>query len=205
MVTSTCVIVWLTISHYIVLAIFGNRDFFLKLHHQCFVFITSWICYNLTPPANFVCSIHLGSVAMSYTCTLWTRSYFCYICIKWIHFRGHLINPWHQHLCCAGRVLLPVYVCIESNKYSFWCGLILPSLAYTICQLLHIMKEYQTCIFIPLDLIFRVLSSITFICFLFILNFLNWFTSITYILNALSESLHAIFQFLKTKYNVFKH
>lgn len=51
-VTSTCVIVWLTISHYIVLAIFGNRDFFLKLHHQCFVFITSWICYNLTPPAT---------------------------------------------------------------------------------------------------------------------------------------------------------
>lgn len=75
MVTSTCVIVWLTISHYIVLAIFGNRDFFSKLHHQCFVFITSWICYNLTPPANFVCSIHLGSVAMSYTCTLWTGSY----------------------------------------------------------------------------------------------------------------------------------
>lgn len=52
MVTSTCVIVWLTISHYIVLAIFGNRDFFLKLHHQCFVFITLWICYNLTPPAT---------------------------------------------------------------------------------------------------------------------------------------------------------
>lgn len=154
---------------------------------------------------NFVCSIHLGSVAMSYTCTLWTRSYFCYICIKWIHFRGHLIKPWHQHLCFAGRVLLPVYVCIESNKYSFWWGLILPSLAYTICQLLHIMKEYQTCIFIPLDLIFRVLSIITFICFLFILNFLNWFTTITYILNALTESLHAIFQFLKTKYNVFKH
>lgn len=107
--------------------------------------------------------------------------------------------------CFVGRVLLPVYVCIERNKYSFWWGLILPSLAYTICQLLHIMKEYQTCIFIPLDLIFRVLSSITFICFLFILNFLNWFTSITYILNALTESLHAIFQFLKTKYNVFKH
>lgn len=52
MVTSTCVIVWLTISHYIVLAIFGNRDFFSKLHHQCFVFITSWICYNLTPLAT---------------------------------------------------------------------------------------------------------------------------------------------------------
>lgn len=107
--------------------------------------------------------------------------------------------------CFVGSVLLPVYVCIERNKYSFWWGLILPSLAYTICQLLRIMKEYQTCIFIPLDLIFRVLSSITFICFLFILNFLNWFTSITYILNALTESLHAIFQFLKTKYNVFKH
>lgn len=52
---------------------------------------------------------------------------------------------------------------------------------------------------------FDIQSSIKYYFYLLILNFLNWFTSITYILNALTESLHAIFQFLKTKYNVFKH
>lgn len=54
---------------------------------------------------------------------------------------------------------------------------------------------------------FDIQSSIKYYVYLLsvYLKFLNWFTSITYILNALTESLHAIFQFLKTNYNVFKH
>lgn len=111
-----------------------NREFFLKLHHQCFVFITLWIyCYNLTPPATckLVWSIHLGSVAMSWTCTLWTGNYWLYSHVSnEIILVSHLIKSWHQPLCFAGRVLLSVYVCFESNKnvllggglfFPLWC------------------------------------------------------------------------------------
>lgn len=134
MVTSTCLIVWLTISHYIVLAIFGignsSWSFTISVLYllHCEYTAIIWLHLQLV---NFVCSIHLGSVAMSWTCTLWTGNYWLYSHVSnEIILVSHLIKSWHQPLCFAGRVLLSVYVCFESNKnvllggglfFPLWC------------------------------------------------------------------------------------